>query len=398
MVRYHIRRSRAPPNRERRDLVPDLAAAPGTPGQAAGARPQWSMGHPVAVARRRSKPTCVRRGTAGRVIVLRRGTWSAWDGEERRHVNRARTVVPRTRRRPQRGGRASPASLANAVAPRILMDAGNGLKNIHVTTTAGNMAQSIANEVRVHFAHGFDHIWESPSRAARHLAAPRRFNSIATMRDCAFGASEPGTARRRVILLADPVRANAYRHSRQGNPPLSPRRQPSTLAPAAQARICVSEPRPRACHGAPRRTSPRAACVDRDMDHRGAHALIAARALFTIAADGNDAAICGHIDAYADTQRCAATSSSAIGGCRGVATSSRNRTRIWPTLIPRHRPASDRAYAIWRRHYGWYALAALLPNRAGEVAYLCANFRRIRSFGSNRSLAIHVDHRFPWHR
>ena len=121
------------------------------------------------------------------------------------------------------------------------------------------------------------------------------------MRDCVFGPWDPDTGRRQVIELADPVERDARGHGGQRDPLLPPRRGDPGARPGRPGRhLCL-----RAAPGnfsrcsSPRTAAPCSAYED-DMDHRGTHALIAARALLTIAADGDDAPIHEHIDAYAD--------------------------------------------------------------------------------------------------
>ena len=73
---------------------------------------------------------------------------------------------------------------------------------------------------------------------------------------------------------------------------------------------------------------------EHDMDHRGTHALIAARALLTIAADGDDAPIYEHIDAYADNP---ALLSNFLRALSAAAEESPDRAataaRIWPSIV-----------------------------------------------------------------
>ena len=254
------------------------------------------------------------------------------------------------------------------------MDAGDGSETYsRVAAAAGNIARSVANEVRVHLARGLDRVWESPctgGKTCHHATAIQL--AVETMRDCAFGAWEPGTGRRRVVLLADPVEqtladtADKAIHLSRLDAALR------ALAPAAQARICVSK------HAQELVTVLLAVhrrallAYDRDMDHRGTHALIAARALLTIAADGDDAAIYEHIDAYADDS---ALLSNFLRALSAAAEESPHRAataaRIWPTLVAHVIGLHETGHTPFGgRHYGEYALAALLPNRAGEVAYL----------------------------
>jgi hypothetical protein len=144
------------------------------------------------------------------------------------------------------------------------------------------------------------------------------------------------------------------------------------LAPAAVAPICVST---RAHHllavllAAHRRSM---LAFEHDTDHRGTHALVAARALLTLSAEGEDEAIFEHVEAYADD-------ASLLGNFLRALSAAAEETpvrastaqRIWPAVVDHviclH--AAGRA-PFGGRHRGDYALAALIPNPAGEVFYL----------------------------
>jgi DNA-binding transcriptional ArsR family regulator len=264
--------------------------------------------------------------------------------------------------------------LPGAAALRANLDGADGLEAYaRAAAAAGSIARSLANEVRVHLARGLDRVWEAPCRkdgACHHGTAFQLV--VETMRDCVFGPWNPETGKRQVIELADPVDRtlagtadNAIHFSRLDA-------AIRALAPAAQAGVCVSG-RARelltVLLAAHRRSL---LSYDDDMDHRGTHALIAARALLTIAADGDDAPVHEHIDAYADSPALLLNLLRALSAA-GEETASRGATaaRIWPSVIAHvidlhqagHTPFSD-------RYHGNYALASLIPNAAGEVAHL----------------------------
>jgi hypothetical protein len=264
--------------------------------------------------------------------------------------------------------------LPDAAALRALTDTGDGSGTYsRAAAAAGNIARSLANEVRVHLARGLDRVWEAPCTgdgACHHGTALQL--AIETMRDCAFGAWDPNTGRRRVIVFADPVEQaladaadNAIDFSRLDAPIRA-------LAPAAQASICVSKrahellPVLLAAH---RRSL---LAYEHDMDHRGTHALIAARALLTIAADGDDAPIYEHIDAYADNS---ALLSSFLRALSAAAEEAPDRAataaRIWPSIVAHVIGLHETGHTPFRdQHDGDYALASLMPKPAGEVTYL----------------------------
>ena len=264
--------------------------------------------------------------------------------------------------------------LPNATRLRAVVDGGDGAEAYsRVSAAAGGIARDLPNEVRVHLARGLDRVWEAPCTAdeschhgtALHLA-------VETMRDCAFGPWNPDTGRQQVIVLADPVDqaladiAGKDIHFSRLDAVIR------ALAPAARAGICVSD-RARellAAFLAAHRRSLLA--YDEDMDDRGTHALIAARALLTIAADGDDTPVYEHIDAYADSPAplmnlLRAISAAAEESANLAATAA----RIWPSIAARVIDLHQTGHTPFRdRHYGDYALAALMPSTVGEVAYL----------------------------
>jgi hypothetical protein len=189
-----------------------------------------------------------------------------------------------------------------AAALRALLDRQDGSKTYERAATAAiTLARSVANEVRVHLARGLDRLWEAPCAAGgtcHHQTCLQV--AIETMRDCAFGDWDPQTGGRRIILLDDPVAqaltgtadADIYFSRLDG--------AIRALAPAAMARVCVFQPARdllAVLLAAHRRSL---LAYEQDMDHRGTHALIAARAQLTVAANGEDAPILEHVDAYAD--------------------------------------------------------------------------------------------------
>jgi hypothetical protein len=121
------------------------------------------------------------------------------------------------------------------------------------------------------------------------------------MRDCACGPWDPAAGRLTVIVLADPVdqvlSGTAGTEIRLSRLDAAIR----ALAPAAQVGICVSG---RARELLAVLLAAHRRCLlahDEDMDDRGTHALIAARALLAVAAEGNETAVREHISAYADS-------------------------------------------------------------------------------------------------
>ena len=264
--------------------------------------------------------------------------------------------------------------LPDAAAIRASLDGGDGSEAYARTAAAARrIARSLPDEVRVHLARGLDQVWETPCAkdgTCQHSTAYEL--AVETMRDCVLGPWNSNTGRRQLIELADPVdRALACTadndiHFARLDAAIR------ALAPAAQAEVCVSG-RARGLLAVLLAAHRRSLLsYDEDMDDRGTHALIAARALLTIAADGDDAPLHEHIDAYADNPALMLSLLRALPAA-GEETADRAATaaRIWPSVVAHvldlhqagHTPFGD-------RYHGDYTLASLIPRAAGEVTFL----------------------------
>lgn len=242
-----------------------------------------------------------------------------------------------------------------------------------VASAASNLARSEAREVRVHLALGLDRLWDTPcaTEGSCHHETGLKI-VIDTMRDCVFGSYDSEIGGRTIEQLPDPVEQSLGRTA--GGDIYFSRLDAAirALAPAARAEICVS----RRAHdllvvllNAHRRAL---LSYEDDMDDRGTHALIAARSLLTVTADGDGSPIREHIDTYADNSTLLHTFLRALSA---AAEESPDRaataSRLWPSIVDdvlRLHRAGHRL--LESMHYADYALASLLPNAAGEVAYL----------------------------
>jgi hypothetical protein len=235
------------------------------------------------------------------------------------------------------------------------------------------LARATANETRVHLARGLDRLWDAP--CAPGSGCPHQIGLrilIESMRDSAFGGWDCETGAREVLVLADPVTETLTDTPDDGIYFSRLDAAIRGLAPAAVSKNCVS--------GAARGlldvvlAGQRRALLahERNLDHRGTHALLAARALLTLAVNGDDAALFEHIDAYADN-------TDLLGGLLRAVSAAAEETaeraatarRLWPTVIEHVLDLHDAGHTPFsRRHWGDYTLASLLPNHAGDVAYL----------------------------
>jgi hypothetical protein len=272
--------------------------------------------------------------------------------------------------------RALPLLLTPAAAAlrTLVDDGGDGSKTYEQATSAAlNLARAEAREVRVHLARGLDKLWEAPcvSDGPSHHETGLQI-AIETMRDCVLSGWDPDTGTRRIDQLDDPVEqslagvpSNDIHFSRLDA-------AIRALAPAARASICVSQ-RAYELFAVLVEAHRRALLsYDQDMDHRGTHALIAARALLTIVADGDDAPIHEQIDAFADNSTLL---NSFLRALSAAAEESPGRAataaRVWPSVMTHVIRLYETGHiSVDGRRYGDYALASLLPNAAADVAYL----------------------------
>ena len=114
-----------------------------------------------------------------------------------------------------------------------------------------------------------------------------------------------------------------------------------------------------------------------DMDHRGTHSLVSARALLTLAQGGDDTAIYEQINAYADNSALLGTLLRALSA---AAEETPDRAaaarRIWPSVICHVLDLHNVGHTPFQgEFYGDMALAALMPNAAPETEYLYRELR-----------------------
>ena len=272
--------------------------------------------------------------------------------------------------------RALPLLLLPVAAPlRAVVDGADGWTTFERAARAGvNLAQAVANEVRLHLARGLDHVWETPCAedGRCHHELGSRF-ATETMRDCVLGGWVPDAGRRSVVALEEPVTESLANTDDNSIRSFRLDAAIRALAPAAMANICVST-RARVLLLALLATQRRSLLSHEhdNMDDRGSHTLVSARALLTLAEHGDDAPIYAHIDAYADNSALLGNLLRALSAA-AEETPERAATarRIWRNVVRHVLELNDSGHAPFRdHHYGNMALAALMPNAAPEVSYL----------------------------
>ena len=262
-----------------------------------------------------------------------------------------------------------------AASPRAMIDGADGWTAFQRASAAGvNLARAVAAEVRLHLARGLDHVWKTPcaERGRCHHEVGLRL-ATETMRYCVLGRWDPDAGGRRVVTLGEPLAESLA--NTDGASVLASRIDAAirALAPAAMANICVSTQ----AHAllptllaAQRRSLLRH--DQANMDSRGSHTLVSARALLTLAEHGDDAAIYEHIDAYADNSDLLRTLLRALSAA-AEETPARAATarRIWPNVIRHVLALNDSRLAPEQHgHYDDRALPVLIPNATYPTQYL----------------------------
>ncbi len=376
-VRYHVEpKKRVTVDLSATDLAADLSAARdllnNPPARAVGG--PWDA--PTAVAAAAIAAHLLREVSFAKELlvfavdtVLRVGVGAAWprefDSEESYYEQGADRSAART----------VPLLLLPSAKPLLaLVDGNDGSSAYERVTAAGvTLARAVAHEVRLHLARGLDRAWEAPcTKVGRCHHEVALDVVLESMRDCAFGDWDRATGQRRTVLLTDPIETSLANTSDKAIYFSRLDAAIRALAPASAAHVCVSA-RARAVLDVVLAAHRRSLLAyERDMDNRGTHALVCARALLTLAADGDDAAIFNHIDAFADN---ATLLGSFLRALSAAAEESASRAatarRVWPAIIERVLELNASGHALVDHGYfGGMTLAALLPNAAGEVSYL----------------------------
>ena len=272
-------------------------------------------------------------------------------------------------------GRVLPLLLTpDAAQLRALVDGADGSETFRRVSVAGiKIARTIANEVRLHLARGLDHLWAAQcvqDGPCHHHVGWQIVTK--TMRDCAFGDWIPETERRSIIMLDEPLAESLTDIADDSILPSRLDASIRALAPAATANICISTAAREmltVLFAAQRRAL---LCHERnDLDQRGTHSLVSARALLTLAQHGDDTAIYEFIDAYAGNMALLSNLLLALAAAAEETPKHAEVARqVWPGVV-RHVLTLLGSGSVKSRRdfYGEMALAALIPNAANDIRY-----------------------------
>ena len=258
---------------------------------------------------------------------------------------------------------------------RAVLDEEDGWTTCEYAFHAGvNLARALADEVRLHLARGLDRVWKTP--CVGHGRCHHELGwqiATETMRFCVFGDWDPEIGQRSILSLGEPFTESLA--DTAADSLLVSRLDAAirALAPAAVAEICVS-PQARdllLTLLAVQRRSLLSYEHDGNPDSRGSHALVSARALLTLAKNGDETTIYEHIDAYADNSDLLGSMLRALSAT-AEETPDRAATarRVWPKLVRHVLDLNESGHTPFRdADFGDMTLAALLPIWAGEFPY-----------------------------
>lgn len=261
--------------------------------------------------------------------------------------------------------RALPLLLLPVMAPVVQRFAGRGGRE-RVIAAGHALARSGVSEVRLHLARGCDVLWETPCDGAPCHHAAGLDLVVETMRDCVLGKWDG--QQEKEVLLSDPVES-----SLAATPPK--RIRTSRLGPAirglgsaASVASCAQQ-RARTLLGTLLDVQLGALLAHEGSDHRGQHALAAARALLALAAAEDEAPLFERLGALTARPDLLAWT------LRGLAAAAEERAsfaeaaeRLWPKVVTRtlDLARSTDPSPFGDQHYGDQALAALMPSAMGR--------------------------------
>ena len=265
--------------------------------------------------------------------------------------------------------------MPDAAHLRAIVDGRDGRETFKRLSAAGlNLAQAVADEVRLHLARGLDHLWATPcvqDRPCHHQVGWQI--ATETMRDCALGGWIPEAGARSVTVLDEPIAESLANTADDSILPCRLDASIRALAPAATANICVSTSARdllTTLLSAQRRSL--LSYKNNNLDQRGTHSLVSARALLTLAQHGDNTAIYEHINDYANNSALLGNLLYALSAA-SEETPDRAATarRVWPSVVRHVLDLHSRGHVKFPEDfYEDMAVAALMPNTAYEAQYL----------------------------
>ncbi len=230
-------------------------------------------------------------------------------------------------------------------------------------------ARADPNEVRLHLARGLDPVWRTPCGAGRCHHERALELAVETMRDCVFGHWDDVIQRQRAELIDGPVDDRLAKVDGRAVFVMRLDAAIRALGVAASGEDCQRE-RARELLLVLLDAQRRGLLVRDDLDHRGTHALIAARALLTLASTGDEAPFWAHLEGLAENSQLLATFLTASAAAAEESAPAAEVARhLWPSVIERVLGFERSGLSLSGRGHGGSARAALMPTPTSEVAY-----------------------------
>ena len=236
------------------------------------------------------------------------------------------------------------------------------------------LARTLSYEVRLHLARGMDHVWQTPCAEKGRCHHDVGWHFVKeTIHDCVCGDFDRKNHSRTVIKLNEPLSKSLSKSD--GESIIISRLDAAirALAPAVVANICISD-QAQLLLSALLDAQRRALLFHRNAgaDDRGSHTLISARALLTLADNGNDKALFTHTAAFVG---CPVLLDNMLNAVSAAAEETQSRAatarRIWPDVMScvLESKALERG-SSHDKFYSDRAIASLLPNSSSEGLYL----------------------------
>lgn len=232
------------------------------------------------------------------------------------------------------------------------------------------LAQTISYEVRLHFARGMDHVWQTPCTEKGHCHHEVGWDFVKEMmRDCVLGNFDSQAQRHHIIKLKEPIIQSLNNTNEDSI--LLHRLDAAirALAPAVTANTSVSDQAHDlllALLHAQRRTL--LFYKNTTIDMLDSHMLVAARALLTLAEHENDSPLYENINVFADTPDLLCALLLALSAAAEEAESrAATARRIWPSIICYVLALEDSGYTPFQdSSEGDRTLAVLMPDSVPE--------------------------------
>jgi len=268
--------------------------------------------------------------------------------------------------------RALPCLLLPAATPlRKLAASKNSRASARVLAAGRRLAQATAMETRLFLARGLDIVWRTSCEGESDCHHKRGFQlAVDSMRDCVLGEWDGG--RRQLKTLPNPVVESLVAVRDDDILVTKLDAAIRALGVAAVSDTCVAVEARQLLIELLRAQRRGLLAHEENYDERGSHALVAARALLALAAAGDEQPLRDHIAAFADRAFYLSSVVRAFSAAAEENTAAAKTARqLWPSIILQVLELNTSGHQTFSdRHWGDWALAALVPTPPSEIEFL----------------------------